>query len=68
MKKRNSTDKTIFHCKNCKDCWEVKTIRDRKNIFPNEIIYYKNFVTYGKEKRICPPCNGIEGWLIAQPK
>ena len=51
-------DKFISHCTECNKCWEIiiystgnKGARRKKMI-----AYYKNFVTYGKPKKVCPRC------------
>ena len=40
-------DKRIKYCVNCNECWDSRT---KVNI--------KDFVSYGKEKKICPTCKG----------
>ena len=57
-------DSVVSYCNKCKDCWEIQTIRNnRRKGTPKEILYYKDFVTYGKPKKICPACNGEKGWM-----
>ena len=57
-------DSVVSYCSECRDCWEIQTVRNnRKKGSPKEILYYKDFVTYGKPKKICPPCKGEKGWI-----
>ena len=44
-------DEHIYYCKICNRCWEKsKQTTDQRNE------YYEDFVTYGKEKKICNQC------------
>jgi len=54
-------DKYVYHCLDCKKCWEIKVIyRVKKRIgqrnIKDFINYYFNFPTYGKQKKQCPRC------------
>tara|TARA_R100000664_G_scaffold7469_1_gene12589 strand:- start:5911 stop:6180 length:270 start_codon:yes stop_codon:yes gene_type:complete len=44
-------DRTIFYCTKCKICFEPS----RANWHDNTM-YYENFVSYGKPRKICDRC------------
>lgn len=44
-------DKYIYYCKNCKHCWEKTKTR-----WSNCILYYDNFPSYKKTRKICKRC------------
>ena len=46
-------DRNIKHCTICDIAWE-------KDRMAKTFQYYEDFVTYGKEKKICPSCKGEE--------
>ena len=47
-------DEFIKYCFDCNNCWEINTTK--KGL--KKIIYYKNFVKFGKQKQICDICKG----------
>jgi len=48
-------DKYIKYCKQCNRCWENQ--RDQWGaIDKTKLIYYVDFVTYGKVREICKNC------------
>ena len=47
-------DKKIKFCLKCKSCWEViSNIGSKK-----QLIFYDDFPTYGKQRKICKLCKG----------
>ena len=46
-------DKRIKYCKKCNQCYEISITWWNGRI---QIDYYKNFPSYGKEKKICMRC------------
>jgi hypothetical protein len=44
-------DEHIYYCKSCNRCWEKS-----KQTTKNHIEFYEDFVTYGKERKICKYC------------
>ena len=44
-------DRCIFYCDICMRCWEKTKAR-----WNRKIEYYDNFVTYGKQRKICKEC------------
>ena len=46
-------DSNIKLCKECNHCWEPKARPDNSS---TKYMWYKNFPTYGKERKICPKC------------
>jgi len=51
-------DEFISHCPKCGKCWEIITYSTGKKGAGTKKIeyYYENFVSYGKQKKICPRC------------
>ena len=49
-------DRNIYFCTSCNKCWEV--IGKNQGYSKNSVSYYKNFPTYGKEKKQCKMCKG----------
>mgnify|MGYP003140878093 CR=1 FL=1 len=54
-------DKYVYHCLDCKKCWEIKVgyrvnKKGGKRNIKDFISYYFNFPTYGKQKKQCPRC------------
>ncbi len=47
------TDKNIKFCKKCKRCWEMD--------FIGNVIHYKDFPTYKKERQVCSICKNNQG-------
>ena len=45
-------DENIKHCTNCLRCWEMACVGSSKY----RLIYYDDYVTYGKKKVECPMC------------
>ena len=48
-------DRNIKYCSGCKRCWEQEL---KESSYGSRILYYKNFVSFGKEKKICKLCIG----------
>ena len=44
-------DEHIYYCQSCRRCWERS-----KQTTKYHIEYYEDFVTYGKERKICNLC------------
>ena len=44
-------DKNVKYCTKCKNCWEYKYQSSKKYVE-----FYQDFVTYGKEREVCPNC------------
>jgi len=44
-------DQHIYYCNSCDRCWEKTKQQSR-----NYIEMYEDFVTYGKERKICKYC------------
>ena len=56
-------DHLIRYCTNCKQCWEIirkETNNGLKKIGLKNIYYYKDFPSYGKEKKTCLHCSKLE--------
>tara|TARA_R100000773_G_C4218680_1_gene117168 strand:+ start:2097 stop:2414 length:318 start_codon:yes stop_codon:yes gene_type:complete len=56
-------DKYIFYCTTCKQCYEETSIKRKvDNIWRrlDGYYYYKDFPTYGKEKKECLQCKGMK--------
>jgi hypothetical protein len=47
-------DKTIKYCPECRRCYDTRYYKDVGNT--DNIIYYHDFPSFGKEKRICKEC------------
>ena len=47
-------DKTIKYCPECRRCYDTRYYKDVGNT--DHIIYYHDFPSFGKEKRICKEC------------
>ena len=63
MKLRNheNVDKKIKHCRQCNKCWEEmlmeKYVKGQQEL-NKYVLFYEDFVTYGKAKITCPVCEG----------
>ena len=52
-------DSFIKYCTKCKKCWELTIGSAQSNGKKRRnILYYDNFVSYGKEREICKMCKG----------
>ena len=51
-------DENIKYCIKCKKCWEKLKYQtgDNKRTVLWHVRYYRNFVSYGKERMICDDC------------
>ena len=47
-------DKTIKYCPECRRCYDTRYYKDVGNT--DNIIYYHDFPSFGKEKRVCKEC------------
>ena len=47
-------DMDIKYCKRCKRCWEHN--RNNNGNKSEVVIHYSDFVTYGKQREMCPVC------------
>ena len=52
--KNFNADKVVKYCTQCKRCWEYEQTWAGRTI--KRIIYYENFVTYGKKRKTCRYC------------
>tara|TARA_R100000278_G_C5443658_1_gene154606 strand:+ start:465 stop:728 length:264 start_codon:yes stop_codon:yes gene_type:complete len=50
-KDSEQADARIKYCKYCSHCWERESARGGDKVW-----YYKDFVTYGKQRLMCPKC------------
>tara|TARA_R100000664_G_scaffold15295_1_gene23825 strand:- start:2620 stop:2922 length:303 start_codon:yes stop_codon:yes gene_type:complete len=61
---KNSTahdaDRNIFHCRECRQCWQWDKLRnnyaDNKKLNKKLYYYFEDFPSYGKKKITCPKC------------
>jgi hypothetical protein len=52
-------DGSIKYCTKCRKCWEITVGSAQSNGKKRRnLLYYDNFVSYGKEKKICKMCKG----------
>ena len=51
-------DSAIKHCKKCKNCWQIVSYSSGNGQTMWMPTYYRNFVSYGKQKETCPRCTG----------
>ena len=52
-------DAYIKYCIKCLKCWEITVGSAQLNGRKRRIVqYYENFLSYGKEKKICNNCKG----------
>ena len=55
------TDQCIKFCTKCRNCFEIvitDTSHTGKRIYTYNMVYYRDFPSYGKEKKTCPRCLG----------
>tara|TARA_Y100001963_G_C6621516_1_gene371924 strand:+ start:72 stop:263 length:192 start_codon:yes stop_codon:yes gene_type:complete len=56
-----NTEPPMYNCTSCRHVWQVTT--KLVNPYSNEkskVNYYKDFPTYGKEKKTCEKCKESE--------
>ena len=56
-KDARNADSRIKFCKKCNMCWEIIFFRSTGS-YKKQLHHYKNFPSYGKEKKICKECKG----------
>ena len=57
------TDQCVKFCTKCRACYEIvmnRSRRNNKNIHIYTVEWFKDFPSYGKEKKTCPRCLGQE--------
>ena len=63
------TDQCVKFCPNCRNCYEIvrtETIKYGKRYYTYNMMFLKDFPSYGKEKKTCPRCLGQEVIKIVQ--
>tara|TARA_R100000654_G_scaffold38556_2_gene64311 strand:- start:659 stop:961 length:303 start_codon:yes stop_codon:yes gene_type:complete len=63
------TDQCIKFCTECRNCFEIvrtETIKYGKRYYTYNMMFLRDFPSYGKEKKTCPKCLGQEVIKIVQ--
>jgi len=63
------TDQCVKFCPSCRNCYEIvrtETIKYGKRYYVYNMMFLKDFPSYGKEKKTCPKCLGQEVIKIVQ--
>ena len=53
----SQADDDIKYCKNCDRCWEYR--RSLNGNKEKKIVHYNDFVTFGKQREVCPICENV---------
>ena len=48
-------DNNIKYCVICNRCWEYQL---KESNYSNRVLYYQDFVIFGKQKQTCHACEG----------
>lgn len=63
------TDQCVKFCPSCRNCYEIvrtETIKYGKRYYTYNMMFLRDFPSYGKEKKTCPRCLGQEVIKIVQ--
>ena len=63
------TAQCVKFCPSCRNCYEIvrtETIKYGKRYYTYNMMFLRDFPSYGKEKKTCPRCLGQEVIKIVQ--